>query len=142
MVFLFLLVVAIAAGLVFYNSFARQQYRSQVILAKELRKAMDAMMWDLRQAKAMTVKGVPADGQWRHEIIFDTVRDEGISYLLNGPAGDQLKRAHQETRRLIASHMGELNIRRQAESPSVLEVQIKARNETSLMSNFKIRMQD
>ena len=86
------MVLVFGAALVVYNITKRQRYDSQVVLAKELHKAMDAMMGDLRQARTITVKGVPPDGQWHHAVTFNTTEEGPVQYRLNNLPGNDLAR--------------------------------------------------
>ncbi len=132
--------IAVVAG-VFYQSAAYQKYRAQVGLAKELHKAMNAMMNDFREAQTASVQGVSANGQWRHAIAFTTAQGP-VRYQLSGPKSNELKRTAGDGPQLIAHHIGTFNIRRLPEDSAVLEVQIAAQNKSSLSSNFKVRMRD
>lgn len=134
-------IIGVLAGLM-YNNSVRQKHLSQVALAKELHKAMGAMMTDLRQGRAGSVKGVPADGKWHHEIAFSTIKEGAIEYRLSGESGSDLNRTSAGVSQTIAAHIGTLNLRRQAADNSLMEVQLQARNNLSLTSNFKIRMQE
>ncbi|MBI4309163.1 MAG: hypothetical protein HY591_02410 [Candidatus Omnitrophica bacterium] len=133
-------VILMAGAWLIYNSHA-QKYRLQVVLAKELRKAMGAMMGDLGSARAVTVRGVPADGQWYHEIAFQDGKDGPVQYRI-GPGDNHLNRVGRGGAHVIAGHMRALDVRRQSDNASIVEVRIQAYNGLSLTSNFKIRLQE
>ncbi len=135
-----LVIFGTIGGWLVYKTKARNNYQSQVVLAKELNKAMNTMMSDFRHAKASSVEGVPIDGQWYHEVSFKTIQEGQISYELSGQNNDQLKRINNGEAKLVALHMENLNLRRMPGDNAVLEVQIQARNNAQLTSNFKIRL--
>jgi hypothetical protein len=127
----------ISLGLVFLKMKAKGDYQQKTVLAKEIRKALDHLMPDLRQARENTLLGLPADGQWHDRVAF--VQGQGVlEYMIKG---GQLFRIDHGTGLLIADDIDGLRIRRQKAAPGILEVQIKAQNSVSLISNFKIRTQ-
>ncbi len=135
-----ILAVAVVSLAVYISS--RYQYSSQLGLAKELKKAMQAMMVDLSQAKAKSITGVPADGQWHPSIAFENVKSEGVQYVLGGPKRNELSRLSNGSSNRVAEHIGTLHMRRQSADTSMIEVRLQAQNNMSLASNFKIRMQE
>ena len=133
------LVFALALGAVFYGRSV--SHNAQMVLARETRKAMDAMMGDLREAKSASITGVPADGKWHHAVAFDKGTEGVVHYELT-PAGHELRRIAPGFDRTVAVHIAGLNIRRQPGVLDVLEVQLQAQNQGTLISNFKIRTRD
>ena len=136
------LVFALALGAVLYGkSVSVNTHNAQMALARETRKAMDAMMGDFREARSASIKGVPADGRWHHELAFDKGAQGTVHYGLT-PAGHELRRIAPGSDRTVAVHITGLNIRRQPGVLDVLEVQLQAQNQGTLISNFKIRTRD
>jgi hypothetical protein len=110
----------------------------KVVLAKETHKVLNYLMLDLREAKQSSLKGMPADGQWHSNIAF--AHSSGpIQYVIkNG----ELNRHAQGKVTPIAKSIESLYFLRRSNDPAIIQVQIKAKNQSSLISNFKIRMQD
>ena len=133
------LVLAVMAGVLFYISL--RQNSVSLVLAAETHKAMSAMMVDLRQARASTIEGVPADGKWYHSVAFEKAKEGIVRYEVT-PAGRELRRISTGANRTVARSMEGLNIRRQLGVVDVLEVQLQAKNRAELVSNFKIRTRD
>ena len=125
-------------ALVLWKAKEKQDYRQRVILAQEIRKVMNLMMFDLRETRQGSVQGVPADGQWHDRIAFEhsggpieySLKDGHVSRFSDGRGTP------------VADHIASLRMRRQAVDGAIAEVQIQARDKISLVSNFKIRMQD
>ena len=133
------LVFALTLGAVLYGrSPSVNMHNAQMALARETRKAMDAMMGDFREARSATIEGVPADGKWYHSLAFDKGTQGAVRYELT-PAGHELRRVTPGSSRTVAVHIAVLNIRRQPGVADVLEVQLQAQNSGTLISNFKIR---
>ena len=115
----------------------KEDYRQKTVLAQEIRKALDHLMTDLYDARENTIQGVPADGKWYNRIAFEHVRLGALEYVLRG---GHLWCLNKDKAVLIADDIGALRIRRQKETPDILEVQIEARNNVALVSNFKVRI--
>lgn len=137
-VIVFALLVTAVGGWFTYNS-AEQKRHAQRALGKELNRAMAVMMSDFYRGRASTIRGVAPNGQFYHEVAFKTTKGERISYRLSS-TGRELRRTRNGVIKTIALHMDSLKIRREASNPTIIEVYLKARNEHSLESNFKIRM--
>ena len=112
---------------------------SKIVLVKELHKAVSMMMADLRSAKASSISDVPTDGQWYHAVTFSTSQEGPINYNIEG---DKIKRLYKKESYLVASRIGGLNLRRAPGQDSMLEVQIQAKDNLSLTTNFKVRLQE
>ena len=117
----------------------KQDYSQKVILAKETRKVMGQLMVDLRGAASKSINGAPADGRWYDRFAFDR-STIAVEYSLKQGF---LSRLSEGNRMPVAQHIASVRMRRQPNEASVVEVQIKAhQNLSSLVSNFKIRLQD
>jgi len=116
-----------------------EAYRQRIALAREIRKALDHLMPDLYAARENTIQGVQADGQWYNRITFEYAGQGMVSYALKE---GHLWRLNNGRAELIADHIGDLRIRRQKETPDMLEVQLEARNNVVLVSNLRIRVRD
>ena len=114
-----------------------EDYRRKTILAQEIHKVLEQLMFDLYDARESTIQDVPADGQWHSHIAFAHAGGQVGEYQLRG---EHLWRLHNGQALLIADHIGALRLRRQKETPDVLEVQIEARNNVSLLSHLKIKI--
>ena len=115
----------------------KEDYLRKTILAQEIHKVLEHLMFDLYDVRENTIQDVPADGQWHSRIVFAHAGEKAGEYLLQG---GHLWRLQNGRASLIADHIAALNVRRQQETPDVLEVQIEARNSVSLLSNLKIKI--
>ena len=115
----------------------KKEFQQKVILAKETRKVVDYLMFDLREAREGAFQGVPADGGWHNRIVFIQARQGALEYLIKE---GHLFRINKGKRLLIADNIAALRIRRQKETPYILEVQIEARKGVSLVYNLKVRV--
>ena len=114
---LVLLILLAALGAMYYAKYVSKS-GSQMALARETHKAMDAMMADLRDAHFATVKGVPSDGKWYHSVSFEKTAEGVVAYEAT-PASHELRRSAAGSSRTVAGHIAELNIRRQPGSDSM-----------------------
>ena len=139
---LFILVLTVA-GVFYAKSVSQTKRQSQMALAKEIRKAMDAMMVDFREARSTTIQGVPADGQWHHRVSFNKGGKNVVRYEVTSPTHELMRTEGDLSQFVpIARSIAGLNIRRQPGVLDVLEVQVQAKNQVELVSNFKIRTRD
>jgi len=127
--------VLMAAAFMKFRS--KEQFQQKTLLAQEIRKVLDRLMFDLREARENTIQDVPADGEWHHRFAFDRSGQGALEYTINE---GHLYRMNQGEKLLIADHIADLRMRRQKSSPDVLEVQIEAQNDVTLISNLKIRI--
>lgn len=113
----------------------------RVELQQELRKGMDWILNDLRQAGSASVSDVPANGTWYTSITFR--KSNGVSsgviswaadttkYLLGGSDSTQLQRqVGSQTPAVIAQNISTLQFRRLASAPNVVEVNLQAQKKT------------
>ena len=108
----------------------KEEFGQKVVLAQETRKALGILMLNLSQANENTLHGVPVDGLW-HEDVPGFVIKEGHLIMIN----------HDQSL-LIANHIIDLRIRRQRQTPDILELRIEAKKDVSLVSNLKIRIHE
>jgi len=115
----------------------KEEFQQKTVLAQEIRKVLGVLMIDLREAHENTIQDLPADGLWHNRIAFGGSGQVSLEYFIKER---HLFRINNGNRILIADNIGGLRIRRQKESPDILEVQIKAQNNATLISNLKIRI--
>jgi len=118
---------------------ARQDYRQKVVLAGEIRKALEHVMLDLRQVRVRAISDVPADGQWYNHIVFERPGQGLVGYIIKE---GRLWRLNRVQTLLIADHISAWRVRRQKMTPDILEIQIEAKNSVSLVSHLKLRIRD
>jgi prepilin-type N-terminal cleavage/methylation domain-containing protein len=109
-----------------------QMNKASVELQQELRKAMDWMMNDLREAGTSSIIDVPADGAAYTSITFSTPTGVSggsltwdastINFALSS---NQLIRTYGGTTRTLASRIVLLEFTRQAASSEILEVTLR-----------------
>jgi hypothetical protein len=104
-----------------------EQYRQKIVLAKEIRKVLVQLFMDLSQGQNEPLLQVPADGGWHIDPEY-MIKEGHLFHLIDG------------RRTLIADDIAALRVRRQEQSPDILEIQIVARNSVSLVSNLRIRI--
>ena len=137
-----LAVLAVAVLALFcVRSIFPNKHDAQMVLAQETHKAMSAMMADFREARSTTIEGVPADGKWYHTVAFEKGQEGIVRYEVT-PASHELRRTSTGFDRTVARYMDGLNIRRQSGALDIFEVQLQAKNQAELVSNFKIRTRD
>lgn len=110
-------------------------------LQQELRKAADWMRQDLWEAGVSTITNVPADGNWYPTITFRVSNGVSsgnilwsantIQFLLGGTNSNQLQRQSAAQTKIIAQDIQTLQFRRQAATPSILEVSLAAQKRTT-----------
>ena len=118
----------------------KYEYPHKIVLAKEIRKVMDRMMIDVREAKQSSIREVPTDGKWHKRNAFDKVNEGMVEYVV--VKDRQLVRLTPGRAETIANHIAAIRIRRPTKEADVLEIQIEAKKDISLMSNFKIRVRN
>jgi len=109
-------------------------------LHQELRKAMDNMINDLRQAGPASITDVPADGNEYPTITFKiptgvtggslTWSTDSIQFVLAGPLSEQLHRIEGSDTKILALNVENVDFRRQASSPNILEVSLLGEKDT------------
>jgi hypothetical protein len=114
-----------------------EEFQQKVVLAHELHKVLEHLTYDLIEARKNTVLDVPVDGIWHDHIAFIHARQGAMEYLIKEGG---LFRVNNGKRSLIADDIADLRIRRQKETPDILEIQVKAQKNVSLTYNLRIRM--
>lgn len=113
----------------------------RVELQQELRKAMDWITQDLRQAGSASITNVPANGSAYTSITFR--KAAGVSggnivwdadttqYFLGGTDGNQIQRqVGSQTAAVIAQNVQSLQFSRQASASNVVNVSLQAEKAT------------
>ena len=59
-----------SGGIRFFKNKDKEDYRQKIILAHEIHKVLDHLMFDLHEARENTIYDVPANGQWYSRIVF------------------------------------------------------------------------
>jgi len=138
LIFSFIIAGLYAAGAVGQNNWDVNDV--QIGLQQELRKAMEWMINDLRQAGNASIVDVPADGNWYTTITFKTPSGvtggsidwnaNSIQFVLGGSSSNQLQRLEASQTKIIAQNIQTLQFRRLTTSPDILEVNMLAQNST------------
>jgi len=117
----------------------KHDFQQKVILARQINAVLRSLMIDLSQIKESNILDVPADGDWHDRVAF-TKNGQGIfEYLIKDK---YLFRNGNAQSLMIADDIGSLRIRRQEQTPYILELQIVAQNSVTLTSNLKIRVRE
>ena len=116
----------------------KHEYEQKVVLAQEVHKVMDSMMQDLRAANPASIQGIPSDGRWYSKLSFKQAEAGVIEYSLDSK--NQLCRLNKGHLQVIAQYISALQLRRFTANPSIMEIRLQAKNDASLMFNFKVRM--
>ena len=113
----------------------------RVELQQELRKAMDWVSQDLRQAGSASITNVPADNATYTSITFrksagasggNLVWDANTTrYFLGGADGNQIqKQVGAQTASVIVQNIQSLQFSRQVSTPNIVDVSLQARKTT------------
>lgn len=115
--------------------------RVHIELQQEMRKAMEAMINDLRQASNSSIINVPADNQWYPTITFrkptgvtsgSIVWDANtLQFVKGGTDSDQLLRVYNGTTKIMCQYLDSMQFRRQSMSSNTLEVVLRAEDTTT-----------
>jgi len=131
------IILMVLTGMVFLKIKHRNEYQQKLILAQEMRKALEHLMIDLSQARPGSLQDVPNDGQWHNRLEFESRGQGLLVYTIHN--GNLYKQSHGQEE-LIADYIDLLRIRRQQTAPDIIEVQVEARNNMSLTSNLELRV--
>lgn len=123
--------------LTFYNIKNKEEFRQKIILAKETKKALERLMFDLREARENTILDVRPDGLWHRRIAFIRAHQGVLEYTVKK---GHLLRLNKGKEMLVADHIGDFCVRRQKGTPDILEVQIKAQDRVSLTFNLRVKI--
>ena len=112
----------------------------KVELQQDLRKAMDWLMMDLRQAGAASITDVDVSNTWSTAITFKIANGisggsmqwstDSIMYYLGGTGNNQLKRQYGADVRDIAQNISVFQVRRPVSAPNTVEVNLQAQRQT------------
>lgn len=112
----------------------------RIRMQQELRKAMDGMINDLREAGSSSILNVPANGTWYTSITFQVPtgvtagslvwNGNNITFAKGGSGATQLLRTQGAQTSILAQNVQTLQFRRQAASPEELEISMLARRST------------
>jgi len=91
-----------------------EEFNRKAVLIQESRKALEHLMFDIYQDKKGSFEGIAANGVWYQRVVLDRWGQGALKY--------------------------HLRIRRQKQTPDILEVRIEAPNDLVPISNFKIRI--
>ncbi|MBI5149864.1 MAG: prepilin-type N-terminal cleavage/methylation domain-containing protein [Candidatus Omnitrophica bacterium] len=140
-VIIFTFILGICYTLLISGSDSWETNSARVELQQELRKAMDWIAQDLRQAGSASITNVPADGATYTSITFrksagasggNLVWDSNTTtYSLGGTGGTQLLRqVSGQTASVIAQDIQSLQFSRQASTANVVDVSLQAQKTT------------
>lgn len=117
-----------------------QSNRVQIELQQDLRKSMEAMVNDLRQAGSSSIIDVPANGNWYTSITFRIPEgvaagsidwtNETMQLLRAGPGTLQLQRIYGAQTKIISNNITSLQFRRLSTSPNTIEIAMQAQKDT------------
>lgn len=137
-VLLFMILIAGIYTTGFVGDAFWQVNKVRVALQQEVRKGMEWMIHDLREAGDISIVDVPADGVWYDAITFKvpsgvsggvTVWGDDIVFELDETA-TALERAQSGVTKTIARNIESVQFRRLAASPDILEVVLSAQEST------------
>ncbi len=140
------LLMGLAVTLTMSSQQAWMQGASEVVVTTELRKVFDRMSRELSNSPVDQIQSPPADGLWRTSILFRIPQDQNgdgsvlnasgnitewsqwIRYLRGGTNGNNLIRevstAPAYTVESVGYHITDLEFRRQAATPDLVEIQV------------------
>lgn len=140
-VVIFSFILGICYALFISGSDSWETNSTRVELQQELRKAMDWITQDLRQAGSASIVDVPADGSTYTSITFR--KSAGVSggnlvwdadttrYFLGGANGNQLQRQiGSQTASVIAQNIQSLQFSRQGSASNIVDVSLQAQKTT------------
>lgn len=134
-VLIFSIILTASTVLLLAGTDSWQVNEVQIELQQELRKSMDWIAKDLRQAGPASIVDVAAGGGSQPDINFAIASgtvggavnwSSNIQYVRGGSDGNQLQRIQGGTARLIARNITGLQFLRQSASPDLVEVTLQA----------------
>lgn len=130
---------------------------TQMQLQQNLRRAMNWIKEDLIEAGQSTITNVPANGSWYNTITFSvpsgvsgnaiTWASPSIQFLLGGASSNELQRTSGTTK-TVAQYIQSLQFRRQATSPTIVEVSLQAQKNSvkgtpvTMTKSFKVKLRN
>lgn len=144
---IFSVVLAACYVLLMAGSDSWETNEVKIELQQDLRKAVDWITQDLRQAGSVSITNVPANGTWYTLITFrkassvsggSVVWDtDTTNYLLGGSDSTQLQRqTGSQTPKVIGQNFQSLRFRRQSSSANIIDVALQARKKTPRGQNL------
>ncbi len=138
---IFSFIVAISYAMLIAGSDSWEVNSTRTELQQELRKAMDWITQDLRQAGSRSITDVPANGNTYTRITFrkaasvsggNIVWDASATrYSLGGTNGNQLRRqVGAQTPSIIAQNIQSLQFSRQGNTAGIVDVSLTAQKTT------------
>jgi len=113
--------------------------KTRVSLQQEVRKGMEWMIHELREAGDTSITDVPADGAWYNSITFKvpagvsagtTVWSDAIVFELGGTDGTDLHRTQTTVTKILARNIQNVQFRRLSTTPQILEIIVSAQKST------------
>ena len=98
---------------------------------------LNQLMLDIYQARKGSFESVPADGWWHNRVAFDLAQQGKMEYTVKD---GRLLRIKDGRILSVADNISYLRIRRQKETPGLLELQIEAKKDVILQTYLKIRI--
>ena len=149
-VFIFL-ILSTGIYTVLYSSQAFWQVNEARVQAQQqLRRAMEGMIDELREAGSGSILDVPADGAWRTSITFRVPsgvtagslvwNGSNINFARGGTGGTQLLRTQGGATSVLANNIQLLRFRRLGATPDKLEISLTAQKKTlkGVPANFQV----
>lgn len=144
---IFSLVLAACYALLIAGSDSWETNEAKIELQQDLRRSVDWITQDLRQAGSVSITNVPADGAWYTLITFrkassvsggSVVWDtDTTKYVLGGSDSTQLQRQiGSQTPKIIAQNFQSIQFRRQSTSADVVDVTMQAQKKTPRGKNL------
>jgi len=158
--FIFSMLMAALLLILTVGKSSMQVGSARIDLQQELRRSMDWISDELRQAGSSVITGVPADGAPRNTISFqipDTPSvTEGsiaweptvIQYSLGGINGEQLLRTFGAQQTILANNITSFELTRQTLTPAIVEIALQSQKRTvkghliNLDLDFQIKLRN
>jgi len=140
-VVIFSFIMAGVYGMTLLGDAYWQVNRVKIEIQQDLRKALDWMINDLRQAGDESIIDVPADDAWYPSITFklpDSVvngilvwETDTIRFARGGTDSSQIQRIKGTDTRILAQNVQSLQFRRLSAAPDTLEVAMTAQKNST-----------
>ncbi len=134
----------LCAGLYSAATVGDQSWQANKIkleLQQEVRKGVEWMRYDLREAGDASIFDVPDDDNWYDQITFKVpagvsggtiVWSSGtIQYKLAGPDGNQLQKISDSGTTILANNISQLHFKRASASPHMIEIALTGQKNTT-----------
>jgi len=134
-----LIPVLVFVGFIFLRMKKQEEFKQKAVLAKEMRKVLGYLMFDLSEARESTILDAPADGLWHDRVAFDRTGQGALEYTIKD---GHLFRTNKGNALFIADNISSLRIRHERSTPDILEVQIEAHKNVSLKTYLRMRIHE